>query len=67
MKFYDLTNFEDELIGEVVEFDDGACVLKFSIYKKMHCFDDYPKLANYLKSLRLQNVKLFENGVIDDN
>ena len=66
MKFYDLVNSEEELIGEIVEFEDGACVLKFSIYKKMHCFDDYDKLKNFLKQLRLIDVKIIENGVCVD-
>lgn len=64
MKFYDLTNFEDEPIAEIIEFDDGACVLKFYIFKKIHCFDDFQQIETFIKNkMRLTNYKLIHNWV----
>ena len=67
MEFYDLLNFEDEHIADVIVFDDGACVLKFNIYKGIYCFDDLDKLKEFLKELKLENYQLIHNGVYEDD
>ena len=68
MKFLDLVDSNDNFIGEIVQFDDDVCVLKFSIIRKVFCFDNYPKLIHYILTiLRLRDVKLIKNGIMDKN
>ena len=67
MEFYDLLSFEEEHIADIIMFDDGACVLKFNIFKKIHCFDNFDKLQKALKVYRLGNYKLVKNGVFEDD
>ena len=63
MNFYDVVSFEDDPIGDIIEFDDGVCILKFNIYKKAHCFDTFTKLEKFMKVIRLQDYKIIKNGV----
>ena len=66
MKFYDIANLDDEQIADIIEFEDGVCVLKLCIYSKVHCFDNFKKLHTFLnKTLRLNNYKLIHNGLDD--
>lgn len=66
MKFSDLVDSKDNLIGEIIEFDDGVCILKLCIIRKVYCFDNPNKLQNYIfNSLRLKDIKIITNGLID--
>lgn len=64
MNFFDLCNLDDEHIADIIIFEDGSCVLKFDIFLKIHCFDDFEKLQKALKAFRLGNYKMVQNGVI---
>lgn len=66
MKFSDLVDSKDNLIGEIIEFDDGVCILKLCIIRKVYCFDNPNQLQNYIfNSLRLKDIKIITNGLID--
>lgn len=68
MKFLDLIDSKENLIGEIIEFDDGVCILKLCIIRKVYCFDNFNKLQKYIfNSLRLKDVKIITNGVIHDD
>ena len=67
MKFLDLLDSKENLIGEIVQFDDDVCILKLCIIRKVYCFDNFKKLQKYIfNSLRLKDVKIITNGIIDD-
>ena len=66
MKFSDLVDSKDNLIGEIIEFDDGVCILKLCIIRKVYCFDNPNKLQNYIfNSLRLKDITIVNNGITE--
>lgn len=67
MEFYDLLSFKDEHIADIIMFDDGACVLKFNIFSKIHCFDNFDKLQKALRNYRLGSYKLIKNGAFEED
>ena len=66
MNFYNVVNSKDEPLADIVEFEDGSCVLKFYIFKKIHCFDNFAKLRKYMESMRLNDIKIIFNGIEED-
>lgn len=66
MNFLDLCDLQNNHLGDIIIFEDNSCVLKFNIFKKIYCFDNFEKLQKHLKAHRL-DCKIIENGVFEED